>query len=66
MTFRIWDKEKGMWADEELEKLGMQYGLMSIDMEGIAVTADNDIFLCDECGRYVWLDPKRFWIRWGK
>lgn len=59
--FRIIDKTTGKEVSEEvIDQLIDEYGLDKNDIEGFAVTYEGQIILCDECGRYGYLNQERF------
>ena len=64
--FTVIDKTTGQEAD--LEQLALKEpwakGLCYCDMEGFAIGQDGDLYLLDECGKWVYPPQDRFEIRW--
>ena len=63
MTFHVIDNNTGKEVDEEtLRELTDKHNLDYIDLEGFAITEDGRIILCDECGKFGYMDSDRFKI----
>ena len=67
MTFHVIDNNTGKEVTEEtLRELTDKHRLDYIDLEGFAITEEGRIILCDECGRFGYvndyMNPDRFKI----
>lgn len=62
MRFRVMDNKTGKEADPYEIALHEEWaqGLVYCDMEGFMLTENGDLMLADECGTYIYCDPKRF------
>lgn len=64
--FYVIDHNTGEEAEIEQIALGEEWAdkLWYCDMQGFAILEDGRLILCDECGKYVFADEKRFEVVW--
>jgi len=64
LLYQVIDKKTGKDVLDEMEELGKEFDLMSMDMESVAIQDDGGLVLLDECGRFAFLPRDRFEIHW--
>lgn len=63
--FTIIDKRTGEEVDIDnlIEELDLNTNLMVNDIEGFAIGENGEIYLLDECGNFVFVEPDNYDVR---
>ena len=64
-VFTIIDKRTGEEVDIDtlVDELDLKTELMINDIEGFAIGERGEIYLLDECGNFVFVDPDNYEVR---
>ena len=64
-VFTIIDKRTGEEADIDnlIEELDLKAKLMVNDIEGFAIGECGEIYLLDECGNFIFVEPDNYYVR---